>query len=381
MPDRFVIFALSVRRPIFNGQYVRVMGLLNKLFGANKQPADAYENFWNWFQENAKSVHKVVKEKGNVEKDFFSKLSPKLDEVKEGLLFSTGMADDKTVELVITANGTVKNFVFAEELVEAAPKIEGWEFTALIPAMDIKDVSLDMSGYKFNGQNLSFHANEEADFLDEIDVTIVHAECTNGNRSAINDGIFIFLDNYLGEQGLALVDNIIVATPEEAEKELVPIGQLKDFVNRRQKELSDKHEGVKPPGKPESYALIETELRSGDRLIAVINTELLNWEHKTAYPWTLQIDIPFEEADNNGLAEKIEEEITASLNNLGTCLKIGRQTTNAGREIYFVSRDFRMPSKLAVAIQKEYADRLEIGYDLYLDKYWSHFNRFKKKDQ
>jgi hypothetical protein len=50
--------------------------------------------------------------------------------------FLTGMYNDDTVELVLTADGAVKNIVFVEELVNSAPKIEGWKFTALKPALD-----------------------------------------------------------------------------------------------------------------------------------------------------------------------------------------------------------------------------------------------------
>jgi hypothetical protein len=52
------------------------------------------------------------------------------------------MYDENTVELVLTADGNTKNIVFVEELVEQAPRIEGWKFTALKPALQIEDVQL-----------------------------------------------------------------------------------------------------------------------------------------------------------------------------------------------------------------------------------------------
>lgn len=40
------------------------------------------------------------------------------------------MYDENTVELIITPDGDLKNIAFAEELVEAAPKLDKWKFTA-----------------------------------------------------------------------------------------------------------------------------------------------------------------------------------------------------------------------------------------------------------
>src|SRR4051812_1581847 len=110
------------------------MSFLKSIFKTKDEPIQSYEDFWNWFARNAKTFHKVVKEQGNVNKDFFDKLSPKLKELKDGFWYLTGMYDDNAAELVITADGTIKNIVFVEELVLAAPNIEGWKFTALKPS-------------------------------------------------------------------------------------------------------------------------------------------------------------------------------------------------------------------------------------------------------
>lgn len=122
------------------------MSFLKSIFKTKDEPIYSYNDFWNWFEKNAKAFHKVIKGQGNVEKDFFDKLSPKLNELKDGFWYLTGMYDDTTAELVITADGTIKNIVFVEELIQTAPIIGGWKFTALKPALDIKDVSIEMAG-------------------------------------------------------------------------------------------------------------------------------------------------------------------------------------------------------------------------------------------
>ena len=107
------------------------MSFFKKIFGKRDEPIKSYNDFWAWFQKKEKGFFTVVKQSNNVEKDFFDKLSPKLEELKDGFFYLTGMYDDNTAELIITAEGTVKNIVFVEELINSAPKIEGWKFTAL----------------------------------------------------------------------------------------------------------------------------------------------------------------------------------------------------------------------------------------------------------
>jgi hypothetical protein len=180
------------------------MKFLKSLFREKEKPVQSYQEFWNWFRKNERTFHKVVKDGGDIEKNFFNQLSPKLNELKDGFWYLAGMYNENTVELVITADGTVKNIVFVEELMEAAPAIIGWKFTALKPALDIENVSIEMSGFGFNRNNLYFHSDANQDYPDEIDITIVHDDYTEENKSRISNGVYIFLDNYLGELDFAV---------------------------------------------------------------------------------------------------------------------------------------------------------------------------------
>jgi hypothetical protein len=99
------------------------MSFLKNIFSKKEEKVKSYEDFWDWFAKNERTFFEVVKRKGDIEKVFFDKLSVKLDELRTGFFFLTGMDDDNTVELIITVDGTVKNIVFAEDLVNAAPKL------------------------------------------------------------------------------------------------------------------------------------------------------------------------------------------------------------------------------------------------------------------
>lgn len=364
------------------------MSFLKSIFGKKGYPVKSYSDFWNWFSQHEKDFFNVVSSrKGSkeIEKGFFDKLSPKLEELKDGYFYLTGMFDDNTVELVLTADGNTKNIVFVEELVKAAPNIAGWKFTALKTAMEIKDVNISMAGYEFNSSNLNFYATAFEEYPDEIEITIVHNDLTEENRKQLTNGIYIFLDNYLGE--LDFVNNIdtlkIVGT-QQAEKELIQISKLKDFLTWRQKEFREKYKGVRYDTENDGHSTLEAELESGNKLFAVINTDLLNWDSKASHPWVSVLTLKYDGSKSNGmpsdneykLLDKIQDEIMQELKDIDGYLNIGRQTANGEREIYFACRDFRKPSKIFYEVQQKYSDSFEIEYDIYKDKYWQSFERF-----
>lgn len=123
------------------------MNFLKNIFSKKDTPIRSNEDFWNWFKANEKAFFSAVKSRTNIEKDFFDHLMPKLNELKKGYFFLSGMSGPDIAELVLTADGDIKNIAFVEDLVASAPKIDGWLFTALKPPMDIKNV-IEMGGYQ-----------------------------------------------------------------------------------------------------------------------------------------------------------------------------------------------------------------------------------------
>ncbi len=367
------------------------MSLLKNIFGKKESPVNSYADFWAWFQKNEKDFFAIVKNrKGNheLEKGFFDKLSPKLDQLKKGYFYLTGMFDDNTVELVLTADGNTRNIVFVEELVDAAPKIAGWKFTALKPALNIKDVSISMAGYEFNSKTMGFYSNDIAGYPDEVDITILHDDLTEDNKKQISNGAYIFLDNYIGELDFVNnIDEITVIGKQDAQEEIIPIDKLKDFLNWRQKEFLEKYEGTRYNTENDEYSLLEANLDKGGKLIALVNEELLNWNSKASHPWISVLIFKYDGKNDNGMPNdkdykmlaKIEEEVMGELQDYDGYLNVGRQTANSEREIYFACKDFRKPSKVFFKIQQTYSDQFEIEYDIYKDKYWRSFERFHIK--
>lgn len=361
------------------------MSFLKNIFGKKSEPIESYNDFWIWFQQNEKSFYNVVKSNKNIEKDFFNKLSPKLRELKEGFFFLTGMFNECTAELVLTADGNVKNIIFIEELVNSAPKIDGWKITAHKEPMDIEKLAISMGNYKFSSDNINFYSNEIIGYPDEIDITIIHNDLNDENKGLLSNGTYIFLDNYLGEiDFLTTIDNIKIISNQEVQKELVPIAKLKDFLTWRQKEFIEKYEGVRYNTENDNYSILEAELENGNKLLAVINTELLSWDSKASHPWICIITFKFDVRKTNGmpndkdymLLNDIEKEILEELIDKNGYLNIGRQTAESERNIFFACADFRKPSKIFYEIQLKHQSKFEIDFDIFKDKYWQAYERF-----
>jgi hypothetical protein len=361
------------------------MSFLKNLFNKPEAPITTYDQFWDWFQKHESKFFKVVKSNGDIDKDFFEKISPKLKELKEGLWYLTGMDDDNTAELVLTADGEVSNIVFIEELVAAAPAIKGWKFTALKPALDIRDVSIGMAGFEFAADKLQFYTNDNPGYPDEIDITVIHQDHTEENHQTIFNGVLIFLDNFLGELDFAVtIDRVIVTGPANAQQELIPITKLPDYLNWRQKEFVEKYEALGNDYPEEAFSVLEAELANGNLSLAVVNTNLLQWDKKASHPWMLVVTVQFEGRKEDGMPDQemfellntIEEDLLAEIEQEEGIVYIGRQTESGEREVYLACKDFRRPSKIAYALQLKYSKRVPISYDLYKDKYWRSVEHF-----
>lgn len=363
------------------------MNFLKKLFRLKSSPIHSCSDFWEWFLKNEQKFHQVIQSSTDghyIDKHFFQKIQPQLDQLHEGIYYLTGMQDDDTAELILTPDGVIKNIAFIEKLIEEAPEIKGWKFTALKPATSIKNVGLEMSDVKFNKDNLNFYSNDQTQYPDEIDITIVHPDFSTANEDMITNGIYIFLDNLLGELNFAtIIDNVTVIHPSQAEKELVPIEKLNSFLLWRQKEFIEKYDGTRRDTENDQYATFQGSTHDDDVLFAAINSELLEWDSKASHPWILQIDINYDGRHNNGLPsdamlatlDEIEDDILKELKDAEGYLNVGRQTGVNIRKIWFACKEFRKPSNVLDTIVKAYSTT-EMSYTIYKDKYWRTFNKF-----
>ena len=363
------------------------MSLFSKLLKKKETPPRSYADFWNWFRQHEKHFFNTVQTRQNIHAVFFDPMSAQLQHLKDGYFFLVGMSASGVADMIFTADGNLKNIVFVEELVAAAPSLSGWQFSALKPSLDIENVNIEMGGLQFNKDNLFFHAMQDPAYPDEIDITLVYTTWAEADRDTIINGAYIFLDNYLGELDFATtIDNLTITGPSGITQELIPVEMLKSYLTWRQKEFLEKYEGLRHDTNEDVYSLFEATIEDCYPLLATINETLLQWDEKASHPWMCNILFRYDGSAHNGLPgsedyellNTIEDEITALLKDNEGYLNIGRETGKDEKELFFACRDFREPSKVFYNIQNKYADRFSIKYALYKDKYWKHLERYHK---
>lgn len=366
------------------------MSFLNKIFGSSDQPVKNVSEFWSWFHENSSEFHEVVKSKDPrlVQEKLFPRLERQLGGIKDGIFFLVGMIDADTAELVLTADGYPKNVAFVEDLVDAAHGIPGWMFTALKQPGGEK-FGLRLGGVEFGSDTLAFYPNDVPDMPDLVDVTIVHPAFDNTDGQQLHNGAYLYIENYLGELVLMTeIDNMRFCGPSQADKACIPIEALGNFLETRRALFVEKYEGSRALTDTDGYAIMQAQLDGGMPLVATVNTDLISWDKKPSHPWMVVVTIPYNGTATNGLpdnetAEKlnqIEEAITDQLPDHEGYLNIGRQAAKNQRDIFYACADFRKPSKVVYAVQREYAS-MNIEYDLYKDKYWRTVEHLKSDEQ
>ncbi len=361
------------------------MSFLTNLFSKKEITINTNEDFWKWFAANSKTFYAVIKSRKRFKEDFFDKLSQKLDELKVGYFCQTGMLNENTVELILTAEGTIKNMAFVEDLVADAPEIPGWKFTAHKPEMGIDRLAINARGYTFNKDNLSFYADEIVGCPDEISLVVAHNELTAENQKEISIGIYIFLDNYLGEiRSNTTIDDLRILPKSETTEELIPIEKLKSYLIWREKEFTEEYNNMVIDISEHQHVSMGATLSNGSPLLAAINTDLLKWDNKASHPWILKFEMSFNGSAHNGLPDsqthkllcEIEEEVELQFKDFNGHLYLGRETSEGVRTIYLACNEFRDCSRIAHKVVEQYKPFIDIIYDIYKDKYWQSLSQY-----
>ncbi len=341
--------------------------------------------FWEWFVQHEGHFFQAV-QAGDVEDGFFKTLAPRLAALHPGIYFLTGLHGPKA-ELVLTPDGNIKNIVFAEEFVAQAPVLPNWIFTALKPATSIENASIQVGEFVFTKDNLHFYANEQPTYPDEIDLSILYDDYDAGADEIITSGIYIFLDNYLGElQSITLIDSVTVISTGEAQEELVPITRLQDFLTWRKTEFVEEYDSNYTAEDNHVFSVYKGEIKGGYPLVAYINTPLLEWQNKPSRPYIIRISLSYTSKYTDGTPDEatlialnmLEEALSEKLQDESTYLYVGQQTGDGVREIFFVSKEFRVCSKVIYEHLTSYTGSLGYSYDIYKDKYWQTFERYRK---
>jgi len=261
-----------------------------------------------------------------------------------GIYALAGMMNDSKAELILTADGILRNIYFAEDLAAAAPPLKLWQITALKPAQDVENVNITTEGITFNADNIWFYAKDHPGMPDEIDIIAVHEGLTAQNKNVIGNGIYIFLDNYLGELNfIDRIDNLQICSRSEAEQPLIPIAKLKEYLAWRENEFVEKYASATYDNEHSEHHVGEATLANGRNLVMIVNSGLLKWEYRASHPWVLVITISYEH-HNNGmptpdvmpLLQRIDDDMDLVCKSKPGIILSARTTGDCTRELYIL---------------------------------------------
>ncbi len=342
--------------------------------------------FWNWFGQNEAAFKRIVFENGNVQQDFLGAVVGKLQLLQNGIWLLAGVAEGPIIELVLTAEGMVKLFPVIDTIIAAAPQIPGWKFTALKPAVPNVGWNIKMGNYEFSAEKLNFYVNEHDSMPDLIDIAVFYDDFNASENDLMHNGVFMYIDNLLGEREFAtIIDGISVGSRQNAQKELIPISNLKDYLSTRQKQFVDKYQGFSRNTEDDQYIGLEGRTPNGSPVLANINQNLINWDTKASHPWLMKVTCTFKTPVTNGgldaqtseFLDEIEEEICTKLPDVEGYLNFGRVTVENIRELFFACREYSHLSTVMHHIQKSNKRPITIEFEVQKDKYWRLFDQFR----
>jgi len=179
----------------------------------NEQKA---EKFWNWFGQKQNKflflseVSEIEKE--NLLDEFLKELHNYHDEIYFEI---GGHPDDEKVELIISAEGFLKNFPAVEMLVECAPIYKNWDVIAFKPPMG-KGFKLNFGGKVFDPEKIIYIPLSAKENPKAVGVNVCYSDFEESEREVFINGTYLILDTILGEKSTTLdIDHLeVIKTPE-----------------------------------------------------------------------------------------------------------------------------------------------------------------------
>jgi hypothetical protein len=196
--------------------------MFGKLFTPDKQ-----KDFWKWFTANQQDLLHFE----NNQDVLFDELSKHLKAIDENLVFEfSPIRDNQIREFSISADGIKSSFPNVIALIEKAPELVNWEFSAFrqrVPGDDIKirmgdDITLSYS-------DIYFRYGEE-DGKIGIELNIRNADPKSKSTKM---AVFVLLDGLIGEYDMETRISWIDMVPldEENIENLHPLIFLRDLVD------------------------------------------------------------------------------------------------------------------------------------------------------
>lgn len=197
------------------------------------------KSFWNWFILNEKQITEAFC--NNTKHDeVLHDLNRKLGYISKRIGFIIIGRKTKTIKLIITAHGYKKLFPKVKGLIKNAPKIQNWEFQALIqPQTDLEkfkqgtDKPFIFRDFELKTSDLYFTPLEFNTFKKNMKIVVyIKNHIFHFNNEALAEAIQLIIQDLVGEvnfkKSIALVQ---LAQLPENPKNLIQLYELQEYID------------------------------------------------------------------------------------------------------------------------------------------------------
>lgn len=200
--------------------------------------------FWNWFNSNQKNLSQINAPDLEDEKktEILDGLLGALHAYCDQLYFDIGGLPGETLELIITAEGNVDYFEEVEALIDEAPELENWQFTAFMPPRDLNYTSV-FEDVELKPLEMWFLPldNKNAPKSIGLRICLPNYELVNDSEW-LENAVYKVMDTALGEKAFTLdVDYIEIKGMPHGKPEdqgLIELKDLAPFVKWKKKKLA-----------------------------------------------------------------------------------------------------------------------------------------------
>jgi hypothetical protein len=348
------------------------------------------ESFWKWFSDNQHRYQQIEQLDGDDAHELVNEVVEELKKYDPWFKALMGKYDDTTSELIVTADGDIALFVKVEELIDKAPAIAGWKFTAHKPPLGFDEISIEMFGKTFDDETMRFYPITDDAYPDMVSVIFTHSAYNSNEADDFETGGSIYVQNAMGELNTAIQLDHYEIGPEPDDKSLlIPVTKLNDYLNWREKEFIEKydHAGIEFP--EDTYATIEGEDQDGNVMLAIVVSSLEEWPYRPVFCWWVGVQMEYKEAEN-GLPDQetltalqdIEEKLTDLLTAQQYVVYVATKTFKGCRTAHFYAKNYKTPSSLLHPFLKTLdAPGIQLGFFIEKDKYWQHVEEFFGLDE
>jgi hypothetical protein len=198
--------------------------------------------FWNWFQDNNQTIKNLIQETPINQKQICYWLNKQLDYYCKELDFMIVFPkkENQKTELIITANGNPSYFNQVIELINNAPVLRHWKFTAFIQPTENIDKIIESLDEPYIMQEITIKTNKIKflplnynNKIKQLNIVIylknykIHC-----NTKMLQQAIYIILQDLLGEKSVYQNINFVqLAQFQNSTEELIELYELQFYID------------------------------------------------------------------------------------------------------------------------------------------------------